>query len=91
MEFLETENKKLGLEIHTLSARVTEVEGDNLFLKKILHEGKEQEIPPIFQMMHCMQKFSTLKVSRKKFDPNKSPPNKAGTDQFLGTGCLGEG
>lgn len=46
MEFLETENKKFGLEIHTLSARVTEVEGDNLFLKKILHEGKEQEIPP---------------------------------------------
>lgn len=48
MEFLETENNKFCFEIHTLFARVSEVEGDNLSLKKILHESKEQEIlrPP---------------------------------------------
>lgn len=43
MQFLETENNKLRSEIHTLSTRVSEVEGDNLSLKKILHESKEQE------------------------------------------------
>ena len=43
MKFLETENNKLRSEIHTLSTRVSEVEGDNLSLKKILHESKEQE------------------------------------------------
>ena len=28
---------------YTLSARVSEVEGENLSLKKIIHENKEQE------------------------------------------------
>ena len=48
MEFLETKNNKICSLIHTLSARVSEVEGDNLSLKKILHEIKEWEIlhPP---------------------------------------------
>jgi len=41
MEFMEIENNKLYSEIHTLSTKVSEVEGDNLSLKKILHERKK--------------------------------------------------
>jgi predicted house-cleaning noncanonical NTP pyrophosphatase (MazG superfamily) len=75
MEFLETENNKLRSEIHTLSTRVSEVEGDNLSLKKMLHETKSRKFS-ILQMVRCMQKFLTLKASRKKSDPNKPPSNK---------------
>jgi predicted RNase H-like nuclease (RuvC/YqgF family) len=54
MESLETENNKLRSEIHSLSARVSEVEGDNLSLKKIIHENKEQEsLHPQNDVLHA--------------------------------------
>jgi len=54
MEFLEIENNKLHLEIHTLSTRVSEVEGNNLSLNKILHESKEHEnLHPPSDMLHA--------------------------------------
>ena len=43
LESLEAKNGRLRLEVGSLAARVSEVEGDNLSLKKMIQESKEQD------------------------------------------------
>ena len=43
LESLEAKNGRLRSEVGSLAARVSEVEGDNISLKKMIQESKEQE------------------------------------------------
>ena len=43
LESIEAETSKLHSEVGSLAARISKVEGDNLSLKKMIQESKEQD------------------------------------------------
>ena len=61
LESLEAENSRLRSEISSLAARISEVEGDNLSLRKMIQESKEQESshPPNEALHTEIQDFKT--------------------------------